>query len=116
MKLIKINDFIATYFADGSVSAKTVRNWIVEGVVKGTVIGRNYYVDVEGYELTGQQMPFKAGRLYKPEQIRQVLQLSRQSVWRILKDSGLPAVQKGGRNTKQYEGDALNQLMRELVK
>jgi len=56
-KFVKLSVFIRTQFAEGHApSRKTLKKLILSNELAGKIIGTNYYVDLEKFNMTGNNL------------------------------------------------------------
>lgn len=56
-KLMKISQYQRQFFCPGSEpELSTLRKWINNGDLPGVIIGRNFYIDVNKLDLTGNPL------------------------------------------------------------
>lgn len=57
MKLMSLKSFKSHYFADGEAPTdRTIKNWIDKEVIDGRKIGGKYFVNIQKFELTDNEL------------------------------------------------------------
>lgn len=57
MKLMSIKGFQNQYFAKGEAPAlNTIKRWIEQGTIDGRKVGGKYFVNVQAFELTDNEL------------------------------------------------------------